>query len=413
MFKNAIRQRVDMRPTFYCSNPWTTLFIWGNGDATHCCYSNWGAVGNIHRQTIDEIWHGPKITALRSAMIKNDFLGAGCEPYCRVFRWNDYYGSREKPPVIPPGLGRMADYHSCQATSRPAIIGLATSWRCNLHCTHCQAPRNVDGLNDSTIAGLWPWVESAKIVRIMDGEFTVNPQSLQWLERIARMAHQPLVFMNTNGQVPMAGYWKSVEKLQAFHLKFSLEGLSAEYEKVRRGGTWSHFSANLIDAQGRFADRRNSGVDWRLFLNYCVMRSNFSRLPEAVAFAVELRIPLVLNALYGARHIEENFGMYQNATVKIEEVDRVEREIHSMLSHTDYPFSADLLQHLDYITRVMKDPRKMVLPESWRKRWRRHSMTPLLGQILYLGYLGRFHRRAFLIRIGRKLRKHLHMLVGS
>ena len=133
---------------YLCSNPWTTAFVWSNGDVTHCCYSNIGPLGNVNKQTIEEIWNGSKAEFVRREMQKGNFVKAGCEQFCRVYRWNEFYGTKEKAkaaglsgvPDIPEGLGRTPNFEIPKKLEAPKILGLSADWKCNFKCTHCQAP---------------------------------------------------------------------------------------------------------------------------------------------------------------------------------------------------------------------------------------------------------------------------------
>jgi hypothetical protein len=393
-----------------CSNPWNTLFVWGNGDATHCCYSSWGALGNIHRSSLEEIWQGHRAQALRAAMLKGDFAGAGCEPWCRLVRWDKYYSGLENPPAVPEGLGRLDGAAPCQTSARPVIVGLATRWACDLHCTHCLAGRKASGLSEQALEKIWPAATQANILRIMDGEFTINPESLELLNRVSLLERQPLVFMNTHGQTALGRWWPSVRNLQAFHLKFSLEGVGPSYEAVRRA-PWPRFVENLDQVWQRFQAQKAEGKDWSLFLNYCVMRSNAQDIPQAVDFAARRNLPLVLNVLHGMRHIDENFGAYSHLALTQDQIERILLGVEACLKeHPSYAHAQDLRQNLDYVLKVMLDTEKVSLPDWLVQRLLEKRLG--LGGDRLLGLWARFcwSPRAALLWVARKLRKRLMLL---
>jgi MoaA/NifB/PqqE/SkfB family radical SAM enzyme len=49
-----------------------------NGDVTVCCYNREYVLGTYPRNTLGEIWHGPRAAELRAAMSDNA-LPPGCE----------------------------------------------------------------------------------------------------------------------------------------------------------------------------------------------------------------------------------------------------------------------------------------------------------------------------------------------
>ncbi|MBS1835031.1 MAG: radical SAM protein [Acidobacteria bacterium] len=64
-----------------CPNPWTTLFVTENGDASLCFLSE--AVGNVYEEPISTIWNNPRALAKRSRMLAGRYLEAGCsEQWC-------------------------------------------------------------------------------------------------------------------------------------------------------------------------------------------------------------------------------------------------------------------------------------------------------------------------------------------
>jgi radical SAM protein with 4Fe4S-binding SPASM domain len=67
--------RPDMRPNTNCRRLFHTLVITWEGRAVICCvdYKREVVLGNVHEQTIDEIWNGPRATQLRKEYLAGDF----------------------------------------------------------------------------------------------------------------------------------------------------------------------------------------------------------------------------------------------------------------------------------------------------------------------------------------------------
>jgi MoaA/NifB/PqqE/SkfB family radical SAM enzyme len=389
---------------YYCSNPWTTVFIWGNGDVTHCCYSNFGPLGNINRQSLDQIWHGEKLNYIRLKVARAEYIQAGCEHFCRAFRWNKYYGQQDEIPEISEGLGRISEFSLVETPPVPAIIGVELGEKCNLHCTHCLASRDTKGLSADTFKSLRPFLEQARIVRIIGGEFTVNPASLEALAEIGAWERQPVVFMNTNGQISMDNYFHQVQNLRSFHLKFSLEGLGADYNLVRVGGSWERFLGNLLPARDIFARQNEAGKDWRLYLNFCVMRSNFSQIPKIVEFAVANELRLVVNPINGMRHTNENFFMYDHLMFFEGEINQVVSESHQIMDRGQYFFASELKQHLDYIVRALQD-RKLHLSPRVLNWIQGRFQGQKADRLLYIIYKWKLDRLSCFIYVYRKIKK--------
>jgi len=70
----------------FCSNPFNSLAIWSNGDVSPCCsfYGLKLIVGNVYSDSIENIWHGDKISKIRQQIIGKKFNTA-CQR-CLYFR---------------------------------------------------------------------------------------------------------------------------------------------------------------------------------------------------------------------------------------------------------------------------------------------------------------------------------------
>ncbi len=70
------------------------------GDVTPCCMPGRPVVGNLHRQSFQDIWNGPTYTAMRRGMLTGEPFE--CCAHCSVNRREGYVPSDEKT-ARPPG----------------------------------------------------------------------------------------------------------------------------------------------------------------------------------------------------------------------------------------------------------------------------------------------------------------------
>ena len=82
---NALKPRHNNDLAFnkikeFCSYPFYSLGVLANGDVTPCCtfYGTKLIIGNIHKQTLQEIWDGEKIKEFRKQIIFKEF-----NPICK------------------------------------------------------------------------------------------------------------------------------------------------------------------------------------------------------------------------------------------------------------------------------------------------------------------------------------------
>lgn len=83
------------QPEAVCSKPWTHAHITQNGNV-FCCCTNSVPLGNLGKQSFDEIWNGPVIQELRASFIKGEMMGC-MEELCdaRV----DYFGAVDRVQI--------------------------------------------------------------------------------------------------------------------------------------------------------------------------------------------------------------------------------------------------------------------------------------------------------------------------
>ncbi|MFZ5989216.1 MAG: hypothetical protein ACOYWZ_19150, partial [Bacillota bacterium] len=194
------------------------------------------------------------------------------------------------------------------------------------------------------------------------------------------------------------------------HLKFSLEGLNEDYEKVRIGGKWERFKSNLLYAKEYFDQKNKQGYDWKLYLNFCVMKSNLLKILDVVKFAVDNNIPLVLNTINGMRHIDENIFMYDHFNIPYKDIELVVKRSHELIDGADYIFSKELKQHLDYVVRALKS-RKIRLPKKVLKLISLRLSGQKADRLLYIYYKWIVDKKAALLYVVRKIKKRFRLLM--
>lgn len=77
----AIPDFDKMNPKPYCPYPFNSLHVWADGTVTPCCtyYGKALPLGNVEESSLEELWHGEKIEAVRAG-----FRGGELNPVCRV-----------------------------------------------------------------------------------------------------------------------------------------------------------------------------------------------------------------------------------------------------------------------------------------------------------------------------------------
>lgn len=99
----------------FCLEPFTTFRIWPNGDVSSCCRLPY--IGNIHQNTLAEIWDSPKAKEIRQNILDGNFKA--CNLYdCDIYR-RGILPQREDINISdyqtnqPPKIGHWGGSNSC------------------------------------------------------------------------------------------------------------------------------------------------------------------------------------------------------------------------------------------------------------------------------------------------------------
>ena len=185
---------------------------------------------------------------------------------------------------------REVEQGAVRVRSLPLRFGLSITGRCNLHCCHCLARTQgrtdaemPDGIYDKIVQSLMPTAEECHLGGGNLGEMTISPR----FPRVLRdcRTYQVGVVLTTNGTC-IAEQWLGdlVECLTV--IGFSMEGMEAQYEKIR-GHRWDLFLKNVekvLEARAQAA--KTFRVEWR----YCVHADNVQQLPAMIRLAKRMGV---------------------------------------------------------------------------------------------------------------------------
>jgi len=83
----------ELRLPWACSEPWMTINVNASGEVRPCCFND-DILGNLHEQTMEEIWNGPGYTTLRAEQAAG-VVSSGCEVCVRNGR------VKQSPWLVP------------------------------------------------------------------------------------------------------------------------------------------------------------------------------------------------------------------------------------------------------------------------------------------------------------------------
>lgn len=242
------RQRLFGFQPFICNAPFSSLYLDNSGRALACCMSGDFSLGDIRRQSLQEIWNGEKANQLRNDLEHFNFKRAckKCEKYIRGGNYAQAIaGSYDTVPTD-------------RTMSFPARIDFELHNTCNLACVMCNGKnsstyrKEIDRLpNDAIVYGdkflneLEEFIPHLSRANFLGGEpFLIDIYYSIW-ERLLRLNPSCNIFIQTNGHIMNERVRKLLAKGK-FSIGISFESLQREtFQNIRRHGDYDKLLRNI------------------------------------------------------------------------------------------------------------------------------------------------------------------------
>jgi MoaA/NifB/PqqE/SkfB family radical SAM enzyme len=268
-----------------CTKPWTSFEINDHkGTVTPCCWSKLHC-GNINDSSFEEIWNGPAYVEMRRHMTEGR-LDLICSAWC-PYRLGEHVDVAYPPPQSEEfRANRELQREEIREgrtvlRSKPTIINICPSVKCNLDCVMCfqdrddtaELPDQIEQMIEAhfpTLQELW----------VIGGEPLVARECLEIIRRMNPERYPDLhLGLITNGT---AVSQKAEDLLWSRRLSWilvSVDAATPETFKKIRGGKFDKVLDGIRKLKGL---RDQQGGEWSLRIGFTVMKSN---MHEAIDFA--------------------------------------------------------------------------------------------------------------------------------
>lgn len=253
------KNRYNGPEKYVCFAPFTNLFFDIRGKVVVCNQNRVFVVGDIHQNTIREIWEGGKLAEIREHLKNWDF-SKGCNKCADAILSKNYQGLPALSYDSTPDVNKQY----------PIRMEFEMGNTCNLACKMCNSyfsstykkhfkddaieptpyPENFTNQLDEFIPHL-------KYTKFTGGEpFLIDEYYDIW-EKIMRINPECGIHIQTNGLV-LNNKVKSILERGKFYIGVSLDGASKEaYEKIRLYGNFERLQNNL-DYFKDYCERKNT-----------------------------------------------------------------------------------------------------------------------------------------------------------
>lgn len=286
--------------------PWQSLMIDVTGNVQPCAYrgnytnfSTRPSLGNINKQTLEDIWNGAEARHIRKCLANGDLDSAGCGG-CLAVSQGQQLGLEYDPLSIEAPPSRYASNLALKIEeilagesychSAPTVLFYTPDHRCNLACLHCY--QNISrhdsvqrkGAEDELLA-LVPYLSD---VVAGGGEPLIIPFWRRFLASEARNVNPYLRFATTtNATVIRDDVFDQLTTFNRLAMIISMDGATkATFEKIRQPAKWEPFLENVLRLRKLCADRGHF-----FSINISTMKSNLCELAAFIAVCTELEAP--------------------------------------------------------------------------------------------------------------------------
>lgn len=282
-----------------CYAPFTNLHFQMNGDVSACSFNYDYTIGNIHHQTIKEIWFGDKANEFRSTLA--NFNLDKCLS-CKKVLVSENYSSF--PPL-------KYDIHASDKTDYPTQMSFEISNLCNYECIMCN--EDFSSLIRKNRAKLPPvkyyypanFIEQLKefiphltMATFIGGEPLLIKQYFEIWSEILKVNKNCTIHVQTNGSYLPPQFLDMLESGQ-FEIGISIDSpLKETFELIR-------INSNFDEVEQNIKSLLNFKNDGKVFLNFnfCPLTVNWKELPQMVEYANNADVALKIVNIETPRHL--------------------------------------------------------------------------------------------------------------
>ena len=298
------RNFADKAVRALCYAPYTSMYFDFRGDVRVCCH-NWAfPAGNILKESIDEIWQGARIKALRGAMKRYEF-GPGCE-FCQA----------QTAETFANAVMRRYDRFPVEDESPewPQQMEFSISNVCNLECIMCRGmwssairarreklPPLPRLYGDAFFESLWKYLPHVKQLKFLGGEPFLIAEYYKMWERMIADGVAPPCHVTTNGTQYNDRIERVLDRIP-FGFAVSMDGATqSTVESIRVNAKYEEVMENAR----RFRDHaRARGTSFSL--TFCLMRQNWHEFGDYCLLADSWDCSVGLNTVVQP----PEFGIY-------------------------------------------------------------------------------------------------------
>ncbi len=267
-------------PKDFCPVPFSTLIFEANGNVCMCRRKGAEfAIGDIRKQTYEEIWNGEMLQGIRQEFLSGDIKTCATEirrDKCNLAADNadlldkiDFKVVQTKPPIkLTPNF----------------------NGRCNIECKMCHIWQMPNGLYDQL--GFWEQLEREILPHLVEidtfsGEPFIQKDTYRLIDMASRLNPDIVWSFTTNGNWKFNDHVRShLDRVKIKTFNMSIDSFNPEtYREIRRKGELSKALETFDALQSYERERLARGqTGLGLVIHSVIQLDNWREVPDILAF---------------------------------------------------------------------------------------------------------------------------------
>jgi radical SAM protein with 4Fe4S-binding SPASM domain len=252
----------------HCIAPWTSLYVQHDGNVFPCClWTRFSPVGNLHKQSLDEVWNSEKMKKLRLDMLEKNFV-----INCVDCRFNEATNQKSlRHEYLEEQAEHIGRAERTENDGRfdelsPVFLSIAVGTECQLRCRMCgpydsnawrvevgspEGYRSIsEEVSSKKVLELTSLQNDLSRVLFVGGEPLIVPLHYEILKLLLAQKKEKSVELYYNSNLvqlkwkthSIADYWNQFSKVT---LLVSIDGANEQFDFIRTGHSWNRLLTNL------------------------------------------------------------------------------------------------------------------------------------------------------------------------